>query len=262
MTSALFIALILVLLAVIFAVLIGLTMWAVMELFSEPGSSSGKNRENQKVPEGPENLFKCESDPESTHGWTEKGKSMRGKVKWFSKEKGYGFITGEDGEDRYFDVRSVKGSELPDYGDIVEFEHQEGKKGPRAVNVVIIEKPRDSQTKDERVICPHCGKRMIPRLITYQGILERSVCPFCGQTYKEFNKCFIATAVYGSPYAPEVIKLRKFRDRYLLQRKAGRFLVGFYYFVSPAIVGVISKSDKMKNVSKKFLDFLVSRLPC
>lgn len=260
MTSALFIALILVLLAVIFAVLIGLTMWAVMELFSEPGSSSGKNRENQKVPEGPENLFKCESDPESTHGWTGKGKSMRGKVKWFSKEKGYGFITGEDGEDRYFDVRSVKGSELPDYGDIVEFEHQEGKKGPRATNVVIIEKSEHNQ-KDDRVTCPHCGKKMVPRLITYQGSIQKSVCPFCGGTYKDFSKCFIATAIYESPYAPEVIKLRKFRDKYLLTSIFGRYLVNLYYFISPSVANIIQKSEKMKKIGKKFLDYIIKKLP-
>ncbi len=40
---------------------------------------------------------------------------------------------------------------------------------------------------DDRVICPTCGKRMVPRLITYQGIVERTVCPFCAQTYQDFT---------------------------------------------------------------------------
>ena len=53
---------------------------------------------------------------------------MKGKVKWFSRERGFGFITGEDGIDRFFNVQAIKGSELPNYGDVVEFEHQEGKR--------------------------------------------------------------------------------------------------------------------------------------
>jgi len=184
---------------------------------------------------------------------------MKGKVKWFSREKGFGFITGEDGIDRFFNVQSIKGSELPNYGDIVEFEHQEGKKGPRATNVVIIEKSEHNQ-KDDRVICPHCGKKMVPRLITYQGSIKKSVCPFCGGTYKDFSKCFIATAVYGSPYATEVIVLLKFRDNYLLNSVAGRFLVKVYYLISPKIVKIIQKSNNTRIILKKFLDYIVKHM--
>ena len=185
---------------------------------------------------------------------------MKGKVKWFSREKGFGFITGEDGIDRFFNVQSIKGSELPNYGDIVEFEHQEGKKGTRATNVVIIEKSKHSQ-RDDRVICPYCGKKMVPRLITYRGSIQKSVCPFCGGTYKDFSRCFIATAVYGSPYAPEVRKLRNFRDRYLLSFRLGRLLVYFYYYISPLIANMIQKSDKMKGVTKNILDLTIKKLP-
>ena len=58
-----------------------------------------------------------------------------------------------------------------------------------------------------------------------------------------FSKCFIATAVYECPYAPEVMKLRKFRDRYLLKFSFGRLLVCFYYYISPFIANIIQKSD-------------------
>ena len=33
---------------------------------------------------------------------------MRGKVKWFSMERGYGFVTDEEARDHYFAVRDVR----------------------------------------------------------------------------------------------------------------------------------------------------------
>lgn len=45
--------------------------------------------------------------------------------------------------------------------------------------------------------------------------------------------CFIATAVYGSEYAPEVAALRGFRDVVLTQSDGGRRFIGWYYRWSP-----------------------------
>lgn len=52
--------------------------------------------------------------------------------------------------------------------------------------------------------------------------------------------CFIATAVYGSPIAPEVMAFRKFRDDVLLTSKAGADCVRFYYLLSPSIAGAVA----------------------
>ncbi len=43
-----------------------------------------------------------------------------------------------------------------------------------------------SQAVDDRVVCGACQRRMVPRVITYRGNVERTVCPFCGETYLDF----------------------------------------------------------------------------
>jgi len=65
--------------------------------------------------------------------------------------------------------------------------------------------------------------------------------------------CFIATAVYGSPYANEVVLLKQFRDIYLLNNSLGKSFVKFYYFISPPIANRISKRNYLKTIIKSIL---------
>ncbi|WP_448378388.1 cold shock domain-containing protein [Fervidobacterium sp.] len=62
---------------------------------------------------------------------------MKGTVKWFDAKKGYGFITKEDGEDIFvhFSAIQVDGFKTLKEGDKVEFDIQNGAKGPQAANV-------------------------------------------------------------------------------------------------------------------------------
>lgn len=62
----------------------------------------------------------------------------KGTVKWFNAEKGYGFITGEDGNDVFVHFSAIQcdGFKSLDEGQAVSFELQQGNRGMQAANVV------------------------------------------------------------------------------------------------------------------------------
>jgi CspA family cold shock protein len=66
---------------------------------------------------------------------------ITGKVKWFNDQKGFGFITPDNGEKDCFvhhsAIQATGFKSLAD-GDAVEFEMVQGQKGPAAQNVVKI----------------------------------------------------------------------------------------------------------------------------
>ena len=63
----------------------------------------------------------------------------KGTVKWFNAEKGYGFITGEDGQDVFvhFSGIAADGYKSLEEGQKVTFDITEGNRGPQAVNVAV-----------------------------------------------------------------------------------------------------------------------------
>lgn len=66
---------------------------------------------------------------------------VRGTVKWFNGEKGYGFIAQANGQDlfvHYSEIQS-KGFRSLNEGDTVEFEVTDGKKGKQASQVTVIQ---------------------------------------------------------------------------------------------------------------------------
>ena len=68
------------------------------------------------------------------------GGEMKGIVKWFNNQKGYGFISMDDGTDIFVHYTGLvmEGFKTLDEGQAVEFEIAQGDKGPQAVNVTKI----------------------------------------------------------------------------------------------------------------------------
>ncbi len=67
--------------------------------------------------------------------------SLTGTVKWFSKDKGYGFITRDDNQGDvfvHFTAIQKEGFKTLEQGQRVQFDIEEDPKGPRAKNVVIL----------------------------------------------------------------------------------------------------------------------------
>ncbi len=64
---------------------------------------------------------------------------MKGTVKWFNGNKGYGFITKDDGGDIFvhFSAIEMDGFKTLSEGQRVEFEVEEGPKGPQATKVTV-----------------------------------------------------------------------------------------------------------------------------
>jgi CspA family cold shock protein len=63
-----------------------------------------------------------------------------GTVKWFSPEKGFGFITPSEGPDVFVHFSAIDGEGYRNLeeGQAVEFDITEGQKGPQAANVRIV----------------------------------------------------------------------------------------------------------------------------
>ncbi|TCL71576.1 putative cold-shock DNA-binding protein [Hydrogenispora ethanolica] len=64
---------------------------------------------------------------------------MKGKVKWFNSEKGFGFIEREGGDDVFVHFSAIKmdGYKSLEEGQAVEFDIVNGQRGPQAENVTL-----------------------------------------------------------------------------------------------------------------------------
>ena len=185
----------------------------------------------------------------------------KGTIKFYSSEKGYGFIyIKHSREDMYFHINDWKNQTPPVVNDDVEFETTISRGKFKAINIRVIkssaEKKEENFAKnDDRVICPGCGKKIVPRLIIRDGKALHSMCPYCATVVREFDEyCFIATAIYKDYNHPKVITLRKFRDDFLLTNGVGKSFVKFYYKNSPKFANYIKDKKVLSYPIRKILD--------
>jgi len=60
---------------------------------------------------------------------------MKGKVKFFNRTKGFGFIAGDDDKEYFVHESGIKEGPI-DENDEVSFDVEDGERGPKAINVV------------------------------------------------------------------------------------------------------------------------------
>jgi len=86
--------------------------------------------------------------------------------------------------------------------------------------------------------------------------------PVSTRRHEPSSGCYIATMVYGSYNAPEVMVLRRFRDEVLLQSWIGQEIVKIYYKCSPSFVKKTKHMKTMHVILKSILNPFVNYLKC
>jgi hypothetical protein len=77
---------------------------------------------------------------------------------------------------------------------------------------------------------------------------------------KKMRACYIATAVYGDADAPEVRRLRRWRDERLNTTRLGRRICAFYYAVSPKLAERLPPGGLLSRFIRRVLDRFISLL--
>lgn len=111
---------------------------------------------------------------------------MEGKVKFYSTERGFGYLLDDEGNDYFFSVRDLKKFDAPPkMGDLALFEvhPRKDKTSLKAVEVRITAIQKQER-EDSRIKCPWCGTKMTPRLVFTRTIwgmkVNSAFCPYCG----------------------------------------------------------------------------------
>lgn len=114
----------------------------------------------------------------------------RGRVKWYSKRKKYGFVVDKQNQEYFFHSdRLPKGTQIPKAKDIVEFTPLTGKRGNKAANLKVL-----LEGEAEKFRCPNCHEEIIPKIIEKERVRGKlvteiknaSICPNCEHEFDEY----------------------------------------------------------------------------
>lgn len=88
------------------------------------------------------------------------------------------------------------------------------------------------------------------------NIVNKNEFKAAHKALRKGSKCFIATSCYGDENAPEVERLRRFRNEVLWKSNAGSLVVEVYYAVSPWIADKLDRQERARAFTKALLDKL------
>jgi hypothetical protein len=108
------------------------------------------------------------------------------------------------------------------------------------MNKEIIENERKKKQEEKKKIEVH-NKKM------EAAIKNKTTTP----SNKSSSSCFIVTATMNDPNHQVVNDFRTYRDRYLLNNKAGFNFIKFYYLVGPYFARLINNSEVLRKISFK-----------
>jgi hypothetical protein len=80
------------------------------------------------------------------------------------------------------------------------------------------------------------------------------------KTSSSNSGCYIATMVYGSYEAPEVLTLRSYRDTVLSKYSTGRLFIKYYYKYSPLLVEKFKDQKTIHRIARTILDSIIRRI--
>ena len=113
---------------------------------------------------------------------------MEGKIKRLIRERGFGFITAEDGKDVFFHRSTLAGDDFDalEEGTNVEFDLERGPRGPRAINVKVSGSFQGQEGGE--LMQAYCVKCRAKREMKYAKAITmkngkpatQGVCPVCG----------------------------------------------------------------------------------
>lgn len=64
------------------------------------------------------------------------------------------------------------------------------------------------------------------------------------------SSCFVATAAYGTPWADEIVLLRRWRDKKLQKSYSGKIFINFYYKFGPYLAKIIERNKIFKSITR------------